>query len=352
MNGTNLTSTQKTISDQKSYERLCRENLVSFIVMSSGDAAADLAELERIAAFAQDGFAYFEILAVAARPAGNWSGELRNRALAIPNLRIITVDRSMGFEDLTDAALRIAIGDYVVCTFPGETSVDDIRQMIAVCADGQYLVVKSFFEKTRLSLFEKASASIVRRTLKLATGRTVQAFQARTFVVSRQVLSRTQAIGGVYRYFRLFDLSSLAMEGHHQIDQRPRRHLFRDLAAKIDVAFVMTSASSSRLILGLSLVCAALSGLSVLFAIGAFSAWLVLDQVAEGWTSLAIGLSVLFAANFGVMAAICLGLLHLIRQSLPDATELFASEISGGDLFQDGTRLNVERQSLPQEERK
>ena len=67
-----------------------------------------------------------------------------------------------------------------------------------------------------------------------------------------------------------------------------------------------------------------------------------MESGAPGWTSLSIVLSLLFSANFGVMAAICLGLLQIIRQSTPDPVELFTTELSGGDLFQRGDRLNVE----------
>ncbi len=52
--------------------------------------------------------------------------------------------------------------------------------------------------------------------------------------------------------------------------------------------------------------------------------------------------STLFAANFGVLGAICLGILQLIRQGGHGEADIFASEVSGGDLvFKDG-RLNVE----------
>ncbi len=102
------------------------------------------------------------------------------------------------------------------------------------------------------------------------------------------------------------------------------------------------SSSAGRLVQWLALVCAALSVGSMIFAGGAFITWLVLDDIATGWTSLSIVLSLLFSANFGVMAAICLGLLQIIRQSTPDPVELFATELSGGDLFLRSNRLNVE----------
>lgn len=70
--------------------------------------------------------------------------------------------------------------------------------------------------------------------------------------------------------------------------------------------------------------------------------WLVKSDVAPGWTSLTMISSFLFAANFGVLSAICLGILLLIRRSEPDDRDSSVTEISGGDLFLRDERLNVE----------
>ena len=52
--------------------------------------------------------------------------------------------------------------------------------------------------------------------------------------------------------------------------------------------------------------------------------------------------SSLFAANFGVLGALCLGILQLIRQAAPDEADVFSQEISGGDLIFRDDQLNVE----------
>jgi hypothetical protein len=61
--------------------------------------------------------------------------------------------------------------------------------------------------------------------------------------------------------------------------------------------------------------------------------------------------SLLFGANFGVLAAICLGLLQLIRQTAPDAVDLFTTELSGGDFFHNSNRLNVDAGSAAQHDK-
>ena len=164
----------------------------------------------------------------------------------------------------------------------------------------------------------------------------------RAFAMNRTALTRLQTIGGAMRFFRLFDLSGLVNEGRMELDTPLRRSVLGGFGEKLHIASMLISSSAGRLVQWLALACAALSVGSMIFAAGAFFIWLLLEEVAPGWTSLSILFSLLFSANFGVMAAICLGLLQIIRQSTPDPVELFATELSGGDLFQRSNRLNVE----------
>lgn len=324
------------------YRRLRAENLISFVIVSSVDTDADLAALTAMSDFAAGRFDYYEIIVAAARPSGAWQEQVRQAAARLRNVRIVLIDSPMEFEDLAQAGLRFSIGDLVACVYPGEVSEDELEAMIRTAATGGTDIVKAFFRRADHPATERLAAGIIRFVLKLITGREIQAFQARAFVVSRALLTRMHTVGGAYRFFRLFDLSAIVSEGRIESAAPPRRGILHRFAEKVRLASILISTSASRLILWLALVCAALSLLSGAFGVGALVVWLVMDTVAEGWTSLAMGLSVLFAANFGVMAAICLGLLQIIRQGTPDAIELIASEVSGGELFQHNNRLNVE----------
>ena len=324
------------------YRRLRAENLVSFVIVSSGDVGTDQAALTAIGAFADGRFDYYEIIIAASRPSGAWQGRVRQAAAELRNVRIVLIDSPMEFEDLAQAGLRLSIGDLVACLYPGEVAEDELEAMIRTAATGDTDVVKAFFRRSDHPASERLAAGIIRFALKLITGREIQTFQARAFVVSRALLTRMHTVGGAYRFFRLFDLSTIVRERRIESATPPRRGILHRFAEKMRIASILISTSASRLILWLALVCVVLSLLSGAFGVGALVIWLVLDTVAEGWTSLAMGLSVLFAANFGVMAAICLGLLQIIRQGTPDAIELVTSEISGGGIFQHDNRLNVE----------
>lgn len=330
------------VADQGAFGRLARENLVSFVVVASHSVDRDVRQVEAVFGFADKTFQYFEIVVVASMPSPEWREKMRDLGLTVRNIRIVMVDATMGYEELSTAALRFVIGDLIVSLHPDEIGIPDIERLMQLCASGKWDMIKTFHAHRPKSPVERVGANLVRWGMRLATGRNIQTFQARAFAMNRTALTRLQAVGGAMRYFRIFDLSGLVAEGRFEFDAPPRRHLLGGFGEKLRIASMLISSSAGRLVLWLALVCAVLSLGSVVFAAGAFGIWLVLDEVAPGWTSLSIVLSLLFSANFGVMAAICLGLLQIIRQSTPDPVELFATELSGGDLFQRGDRLNVE----------
>jgi hypothetical protein len=328
--------------DRDAWQRLKRETLVSFVIVSGQDPTNDCRAVLSVADFAEGSFEYYEIVLVAAQPTAPWRARILADCLRVKSLRIVTIDAPMGYEELSTAALRFPIGDLIVSLHPGEIGPEDIRRLIGACASGNADLVKAFPNGQSLPASERLAARAIRWGMRLATGRDVQAFQARAFAIKRPALSRLQAIGGAMRYFRVLDLAGLVTEGRIEIDAGPRRRVLGGFAEKLRIASILISSSSGRLILWLAIVCALLSFLSIGVALLAFVIWLAFDHVAPGWTSLAVVLSSLFAANFAVLSAICLGLLQIIRQATPDPVELFATEVSGGDLFERSNRLNVE----------
>jgi hypothetical protein len=322
--------------------RLKKENLVSFVVIASNDAATDIKQVTAMSEFSQGSFDYYELLVVASSPGKEWLRRFRQFGSHVPQLRIISIEAALGFDELTAAALRFAIGDLIVCVHPGEIEPGDVEQMMRLCARGDCDLVKAFHPTRAQPMADQLLAAVVRRFLRLSTGREVQPFQARGFAMTRTALTRLQGMADVIRYFRIVDLSGSMLEGSIELRGPSRRGLLTGVGDRFRTASALISSSAARLVLWLAVVCAVLSLSAIGFALMALLLWIVLDDIVRGWTSLAMVLSLLFAANFGVMATICLGLLHIIRQSTPDPIELFATEWSGGDLFSRGDRLNVE----------
>jgi hypothetical protein len=325
------------------FRRLCRENLISLIIVSCRDAGRDRAEAIAVSAFAAAHFDYHEVLVVAAAPGPDWIAAMRDLGADLPDLRVVIVDGRLGYEDLSILGLRHAIGDHVLCLYPGEIGTGDLARMVEALATGVPDVVKAVLPRGAIGWPDRMIAAVAVRIIGLVTGRRLMPFQIRAFAVSRTALSRLTAIGGAMKFFRLIDLSDQFREAAVEIARPPRRRLMQAVPGKLRLVAELMSVSADRLILTLALICFGLALASGLIIVAAVLVKLLMDQVAPGWTSLAVLFAGVFAANFAVLAAICLGLLQLLRQGRGDASDHFTTEIGGGDVFRRADKSNVER---------
>ncbi len=198
--------------------RMKRENLIAFVIVSSQSVADDIREVRAVHRDAEDAFQYFEIVVVASMPSAEWREQLRDLGLEVRNLRIVMVDAAMGYEELSTAALRFAIGDLIVSLHPGEIGTGDIERMLQLCASGRWDLIKTFPANRARPISERLTASLIRWSMRLAMGRDIQTFQAHAYAMNRTALTRLQTIGGATRFFRLFDLSGLVSEGRMELD--------------------------------------------------------------------------------------------------------------------------------------
>ncbi len=321
---------------------LKHENLISFTIVSSHDTDLDLSEIKAISEYAKERLDYYEIIIVAAAPGPGWLETMQRAGHDIPNIRILVLDSQRAYEDISTMALDNAIGDYIFNIYPGEISIADLDQLTKLIATGQYDAVKVTYNLKKLYLWRRAGAAIVGWFIRVATGKRMEAFPARAFVLNRTALSRLAADGGMQKFFRILDMSTFFSQTRIVVDLPPRRTLLTAFQEKIILTAELISLSAARLILSLALVCVTLSFISICVMLIAVILRLSLQSVAPGWTSLAVLFSGLFAANFGVLAAICLGLLQLLRQGRKTGDDQFAVEFSGGDFFHRDEGLNVE----------
>lgn len=325
--------------------RIGKENLVSFVIVASGDLETDAPEIARLATLATAKFDYHEILIVAARPAPGWRAAMAETAAQVAHLRVITIDVPMEYEELALATLRFAIGDIVATVYPGEVTPDELDRMIGLCAAGGHDLVRAVHAAGASGLAEQVASRLVGQALRLATGRELAAFPARALVVTRAALTRLETMGGTLRFFRVLDLPDQFSEARIELAAAPRRRLLATPGRRLRLTAVLVSTAAPRLILGLALLCLALSLASAGYTIYALLAWAILPDIADGWTSTSVILSLFFCANFAVLAVICLGLLQLLRQGAPDPVNTLASETGGGERFGGAERLNVEREA-------
>ncbi|MDA7964132.1 hypothetical protein [Ruegeria sp.] len=330
------------VAQKSAFAQLCRDNLISLILVGEGDIAIDEQGLRQMSRFAKARFDYHELIVIAADPPAEWSSRLRQIGGDIEHLRVLSVDRQSDYEDMVAQALHHAIGDYIMCMAPDAASEDELDQLIGTIAGGRYDIVKAVFDPTLIRRRDRTTARVMSWAMRLLTGHQMESFQARAFVLTRTAMSRLEQMGGILKFFRILDLSAHLSQKRVYVSRRPRRPFLAGFADKARLSAELVSLSSERLVLSFALLCLCLSFLSILATVGAIATRLVLQDVAPGWASLAVLFSALFAANFGVLAAICLGLLQLLRQGRRRRDTDVVSEISGGDLYHSDEELNVE----------
>ncbi len=321
---------------------LSQENLISFTVVSSQNISLDLATLQEVSNYAKHRFCYHEIIVIAAAPVPGWLVAMQEAGRAIPYIRILALDAQHAYEDISMIALNHSIGDYIFNIYPGEISIADLDRITRLMATGKYDAVKAIYTIKKLHRSRRAAETIVGWFIRIASGKRMETFPARAFALNRTALSRLAAYDGLQKFFRILDMSTLFAQARITVDQPPRRGFLTAFKEKIRLTAELVSLSATRLILTLALICFALSIVSIFAMIIAIVVKLSMQSVAPGWASLTVLFSGLFSANFGVLAAICLGLLQLLRQGRDNGADQFVAEISGGDFFHRDEGLNVE----------
>lgn len=323
-------------------ERLSRENLVSLVLVASGRAGDDAEEARLLSDYADVSFDYFEIVIVAAAPERAWVEEIRDVAQDLSQVRVVILDNWMSYEELAIAALHHAIGDIIVCVYPGEIGTGEIRDILSELATGEYEIVKFVHDTQYVPWISRLGARLAGALISAMTGKRLTPFQARAFGMTRTAATRLLGIGGALKYFRIIDLEGRISECRIPLYRSPKRNFLDAASVKARLVAELVSLSAERLVITLALLCVLLSFGSLLFMIAAVLIKYLMENVAPGWTSLAVLFSAFAAANFGVLGTICLGVLQIIRQGRPLEGGGVATEISGGDLFGRPERGNVE----------
>lgn len=322
--------------------RMAQENLITILVMSSGDSAQDLEEIAALSEFAESSFDYYELIVAAMMPGADWTRAMRETGTRFPSFRVIVIDRPLSFEEATPELLENTIGDYVLCLQPGEIDLDEFRALVERLATGDVDLVRAVHARSKVPVAERGVAALMGGLIHLTTGHRLLGFQARAFGVTRTAVTRLLTVGGTLRFFRLVDAKGHVIDAEVDIATPRRRRLFAAMSEKLRVSADLISLSARRLIRSFAFAALSLSLLSLLVCAGSFAIWLVKPDVAPGWTSLTMLFSLLFAANFGVLSAMCLGLNLMLTNRESQKLDLVTTDISGGDFYRKSSRLNVE----------
>ncbi|MGR3762383.1 hypothetical protein ACUXV3_19955 (plasmid) [Roseobacteraceae bacterium NS-SX3] len=318
------------------------ETLVSFLLVSSRSAAADLACLRRMSEYAVRNYDFFEIMILAAAPGERWLEAIRAGGTSVANLRCIVFGERQDYDELLFQGLGLSIGDVIYCdTAPGapEALTD---ALLADCLEQGYDLAKSVAPANGRLTPGAVLLKAIQIGLFAFLGRQIDTRVQRALCLTRAAAARILESGGAHRYFRLVAQAGQFRESRIESPAEPEQNRFREFARKAQIAAFLVSTAAPRLLAGVAAFTLFLCLLSLSYTVYSLVIWLVLDTVSEGWTSLSLVLSVLFAANFGVLAALSIGVLQLLRTARPRRGPPPALEINNSDLFAQAKNYNVE----------
>ncbi len=319
-----------------------KENLVSFILISEGNATEDISALKMVSDYIVRKFEFAEILLLAAAPGAAWLRKIKENVSGVENLRCIVFQNRHQYDELIYQGLSLSIGDIIYCDATQSVSIQSIETLLDECLNGNFEIVKSVSPVTKGYFPSRMILKCIQLSLFAFLGRQIETDVLRALCLSRSAAARITEGGGIFRYFRLVTLSDQFREARISTSEDHDLRRLDALRRKTQIVAYLVSTAAPRLLVGVALFTMVLCLFSLSYTIYALFVWVLLDDVSAGWTSLSLVLSVLFAANFGVLAAMSIGMLRLLRSSQSRVGETPALEINNSDLFAQASNLNIE----------
>lgn len=318
------------------------EILVSFVLISGGDAATDVAAVRTVSDYAAGRFDFYELILLASAPGRAWLDRIRESIGQVPNIRVVALEDRQHYDDAAFTALQISIGDVVVCDETASVSTRVLGDLLESCLEKGNELVKTVATGRGGSLIERAVLGTVKFGLYAFLGRGIEKDVLRAFCVNRAAATRICESNDALRYFRLLGLSDQFREDRITVEGTARTSRLDGLARKAQISAFLMSSAAPRILAGVAVLALLLCVVSLFYTVYALVVWLVLADVSKGWTSLSLVLSALFAANFGVLSAVCLGVLEMLRNRRAQRPPATVQEINNADLFAQAKNLNIE----------
>ncbi|MBT5050278.1 MAG: glycosyltransferase [Rhodospirillaceae bacterium] len=267
----------------------------------------------------------------------------------LPNLQVYCLSAQVNDDLARIAGIQQAIGDYVILLDP----YDDISQIPALLerarADNDLvLAVRSDAGERRAQGFSGMAAHWFLRFYRAISGYDLYADAPRYRLMSRRLVNFVLQHEDAHVTYQL-----LPMMGGFKSDRlvytvtqnRPHRmrRSFREAASYAISLLMFTSTVPLRFV---TITCGIASSASLIYSVYVVLSYFLKENVADGWTTLSLQLSVQFfllALAIGMLAEY---MVHLLRHSNKHPRFYIAREFRSGQLTRE-EKLNVRHQSAP-----
>lgn len=320
------------------------EQLISMAVISCGQPDRDIETALMLADLAKAHTAFFEILILAASPAQEWVRAIRENSGQVANINVLLFDPSYidNFDKLTLAAMTAAIGDCLLVTIPGEFSRNDVAFILAQGFRGERAIIKICYTAPDIGMGERLALRVFGRFMWMTARHILLRYPSRTLFVTRSAMTKILSNPTAFKYVRILDTGRFLQEEIIEKSPVVKPKPLWGLRRKLGIAADLSSSAAPRFLALFSVLSAAMSAMGLVFAVYVVLIMLLKSDVAPGWFSTSLVISVMFMMVFALLSLVALGITRIINLQEDTTRHEPLQEISSSVLFANLQDLNVE----------
>jgi glycosyltransferase involved in cell wall biosynthesis len=260
-----------------------------------------------------------------------------------PGIRVICLSRPMGEDIAMTAGLEQVIGDLVVTMSPGSDPPAFIPTLVAELHPPIRIVVGTRASRSGQGLVSRLGAWIFYRVTQRLLGVRLPANATQFRAMDRRALNATLRIKDRLRHLRLLALQTgypIATVSYEPISGRhpqPDRSFFASLSLAVD----MSVAIGRRPLRLVSLLGVIGSVINLVYALYVIAIFLFKNEVAEGWTTLSLEISLMFFLLFALLAVLCEYIGHILLEMKDRPLYAVSDEFSSDVAIPSVVRPNV-----------
>lgn len=321
------------------------DKMISVVCLSPEDASGFGENLRAIVAAITERFRHFEVVVVDNGRYRDAAEVLKSELAAIEHFRVIFLSQDYGTEIGLSAGIEAAIGDYVVMMEPGSDPASLIGKMIDLCEAGvDYVVGRRSSQPGRTGtyrLLARIYYAVSAKLLRLPFDHNWSNFVC----LSRPVAN---SIAKVRKRVRFLKFIAKEVGYSHSVlnyDVMPsvaQSTPVRVTADRVFDALQAISAVTDRPLLLASTLAFLIAGANLIYLLYSLAVWIVLPDVAKGWTSTNMFLSAMFSALFLFVGTIAQYLSVVVREVTNSPLYYVVGEIHSGEIFGGYAEKNVE----------
>lgn len=269
---------------------------------------ADILEefVREVDAVLRERYATYEIVLVDDGSSDGTVEKARTLLDELGSLRFLRLSRQFGRENAISAGLETVIGDYAVVMLPASDPPDLIPEMIDRCRQGTAIVFGVREERGPEPFWLRWGAELFYRVCNRVLGMNLLRNSTHFRVLDRQALNALLEVGDSRRYLRTLSayVGYPSQAVRYRTIRRRTPPRSRGFLESVDLAIDIVVSNTLRPLRFVSWLGLAVSGFSALYMGYVVAVYVLKDQVAEGWATQSLQVSVTFFCLSLVLVAL------------------------------------------------